>query len=120
MKSNAVGQKIFVWVREHIVQIVVLMTLFSVLTFLSISVPYVNILLTSKMIAFFVLLAWYMLFPPSIALVVFLSLGALGAAWILTIFRFKEIAESSGEFVFILLIFILIRYLKDMTGREKQ
>lgn len=118
MKGNAVGQKIFVWAGEHTVQIVALMTLFSVLTFLSISVPYVNILLTSKMIAFSVLLAWYVLFPPNIALLVFLSLGALGAAWILTMFRFREIAESSGEFVFILLIFILIRYLKNMTEEK--
>ncbi len=119
MKGNAIGQKLFVWLREHIVQTVVLMTLFSVLTFLSISVPYVNILLTSKMIAFFVLLAWYILFPPGIALLVFLSFGALGVAWVLTVFRFREIAESFGELIFILLIFILIRYLKDMVGQKK-
>lgn len=115
----SVQEKLFAWVRSHIVQIVVLMTFFPVLTFLSISVPYINILLTSKMIAFLVLLVWYLLFPPSVTLLVLLSFGALGITSVLTIFRFKEIAESFGEFIFILLIFILIRYLKDMTGREK-
>lgn len=120
MKGNTIGQTLFGWIREHVVQMVVLMTFFSVLTFLSISVPYVNILLTSKMIAFSVLLVWYFLFSPGVSLLVFLSFGALAITSVLTIFRFQDIAESFGEFLFVLLIFILIQYLVDLVDQEKQ
>lgn len=121
MKIPAIRlQNVLIYIQQHTAKMIVLSMLFSVLTFASIAIPYVNILLSPKIILTLLLVSWYILFRPSVTLLLNLSIlivfGSLG----IVLLRFREIAEWFGEFLYLLLICILIRFLYETIIQNKQ
>ncbi|MBI5449431.1 hypothetical protein HY948_03900 [Candidatus Gottesmanbacteria bacterium] len=112
-----ISQRLLLRIGQNAPRILVMSLLFSVLTFASIAVPYINIFLSPKIILAVVFVCWYMLFCPPARLLENLSIGVVLCAMTVTVFRFWEIAEWFGEFLFMLLFLIALRYLGMFISR---
>lgn len=111
---SLVLQGVLTWIKQNVAKMVMLSLLFSVLIFASLAIPYVNLLLSPKVIFGIILVSWYILFNPSIRLLLHFSVIVVAGAAMIALLRFREVAEGFGELLYILLIFLFIRFFYEL------
>lgn len=118
MKVNK--NNIIFWYNKNLGKIVFLLLVTVVLTLIVTYVPYLNIVLSSSVGFLLVFLIWYVLFSPSLLVLVVFLLIALLASSVTDYLRLDFISEPLGVIMYVLLMLALGNYIKDFLSRNRK
>ena len=101
------------WYEENLKKIVFLLLVLVFSTLTVVYIPFLNVFITPSVGFGILIIVWYILFSPNTKLLVYFSLVLIGIAYIATIFDIDALWNGISQFLFIVIIFILINYLKN-------
>ena len=106
------------WYKNNLEKIVLVFIILVIFTLTVAYIPYLNVLFPPSFGFLIVFLTWYLLFSPTISILAFLGIVVLGIALVSTFLELVFLAETMGEFLYILLVLIAINFFKDFL-RER-
>lgn len=108
------------WYRVNLSKLVLFFVIAVMLSLVFIYIPFVNLVLNPAFNIVILIIIWFILFPQSIASLVWVSIVVLILAFIPSLFRIDFIAEYLGGLLYLLLIMIFIRYAKDLFSSSSK
>lgn len=98
---------------------ILIFTIVILFTLVVVYIPYFNLILSSNVAFFVVSLFWYFLFAPSTKILAIISLIVLFGALVGALMKVNIVPELMGQVVYLLLIFILLNFAKEVLKEEK-
>lgn len=111
--------KIQTWYKDNLGKIVLVFIILVIFTLTTAYIPYLNVLFSPLVGFLIVFLTWYFLFYPPVFVLVYLGIAASGIALIATLLELSFLSEALGEFIYILLILIVINFIKEFASSSK-
>lgn len=105
--------KIIQWYEQSLKKIVFLLLVLVFFTLTVVYIPFLNVFITPSVGFGILIIVWYILFSPNTKMLVYISLILIGIACVATIFGIDALWNGISQFLFIIIIFILINYLKN-------
>ncbi len=112
-------EKIRRWYYRRLGRIVLLFLVVVLFTLTVAYIPYLNVLLGSLGILVS-LITFYILFPPSTKVLIYISVIASFIACMLLLAELNFIVDLIGNLLFLLLIFIFINYGKSIHEQKER
>lgn len=106
------------WYLSNMAKLLLFFIVVVVISLTAVYIPYLSFILSPGIRLFIIFLCFYLLFPLSINKLVIIAVIAIFFAFIFTILEMGFIAESLGDLLYLLLIFILIGHFK-LIVKEK-
>lgn len=102
------------WYEKNFKKVVLLFLIAVIFTLLLVYMPFINLVFTSSLGFLIAVIIWYLLFAPRTRVLVFLAIGIVFLAMILTLTDLAIFSESLGIFLYLLLVFIFFNFLKEL------
>lgn len=117
---NVQIEKIKKWYNHRLGRIVLLCLIVVFFTTTVIYIPYFNILFGSSTGFLISFIVWYFLFSPSMKTLIFMCMFALVIAFVCTALKLNFLVEISGNILFVLMVFMLINYGRNLDENKKE
>ena len=108
------------WYFRNISKLVLLFMVIVIVSVTSIYIPYLNFLITPGVRVLIIFLSIYILFPLSTRTLTIIAMEAIALSFISTFIELNFIAEILGEFLYLLLVFVFINYIKTFVKNKKE
>ncbi len=106
-------KKLTRWYNKNLGKLVFLLITIVFITLTLVYTPFLNVVITPEVRYGICVVVWYILFSPKTKTIILVSLISLGVGIVYTIFGLSSFIDSIGVFIFILIIFIFINYIKE-------
>jgi hypothetical protein len=111
--------KIKIWYKENLGKIVLLFIILVIFTLTIAYTPYLNILFSPLIEFMIVFIAWYLLFNPTIFILVFIGILVSGITLITTLLRLSLLSDAIGEYIYLLIVLIVISFIKQLLNSSR-
>lgn len=101
------------WYSRSLGKLVFLFLILVFFTLTTVYIPFLNVVTTPSVGFGLFIIGWYMLFSPTTKVIVGISLVTLLIEFLFTFFSVEFLVEAIAEFLFLLLIFIFVNYIKE-------
>ena len=108
------------WYLKNISKLVLLFMVIVIASVTSIYIPYLNFIITPGARILIIFLCIYILFPLSTRVLAIVAMGAIALALFFTLIELSFIAELLGNFLYLLLVFVFVNYMKTFIKNKKE
>lgn len=106
------------WYLKNVNKLVLLFMIVVMVSVTFIYIPYLNIIITPGVKMFIISLCAYILFSFSTRALVVVSMYAIFFSFILTFIELDFIAETLGNFLYLLLVSIFVDYVRSLIKNK--
>lgn len=111
--------KLKVWYKENLEKIALVFIILVAFTLTIVYIPYLNVFFSPTVGFLITFLIWYLLFMPTVSLLVRMGVVSLGVGLIATLLELNFLAETIGEFLYVLLVLVVINFVKDFLSSSE-
>lgn len=107
------------WYLRNMSKLVLLFIVIVVVSVTSAYIPYFNFIISPGVRVLIIFLCIYILFPLSTYTLVAISIVAILLAFIFTFIELDFVAQTLGDLLYLLLVFIFVNYVKTFIKYKK-
>lgn len=106
------------WYYNNIGRLLLFFIIVVIVSLTAAYFPYLSFLFTPAARLLIIFLSLYLLFPLSTNKLVFISVVIIFFAFIFSFLELSFISNSLGDFLYLILVFIFVNYLKSIIKRK--